>query len=702
MGTTARDERERVAALRAEVQRHDRLYHVEGRPEISDAEYDRLYRELQELEARHPELVVADSPTRRVGAPLPEGQGFEKVRHEVPMLSIDSLFGADEVREFDAKLRRFLRAAPEQEFDWSVEPKLDGVSLSLLYEEGRFVRAVTRGDGQVGEDVSANARTVRNLPLELARSARPIPKLLEVRGEVLIRRTAFQRFNERRAAAGLPVLANRATRRRERCAATIRPRSRAIPSSSSRGPFARVEGVRFATHSESVRGLSDWGFECGELSRVVRGIEACLAYHDELEAQRLEQPFEMDGIVGKLDSLELRERLGATARSTRWQFAHKFAPIEAVSLLRAIEVQVGPYGRLTPRAHVDPVEVGGVVVRHTTLHNADHVAKLGVRVGDRVSLQRAGDVIPQVLGVVKAAEGDAPSDWIEKIPEELVDPETKEPRAGVLWRFGEGFAMPERCPACGTPCEKTGKLWRCPNTKSCPPQLVGRTVILCSAFEIERLGEKLVYQLFEAGLLATPADVFHLDRGRLLELDRWGEKSVDNLMRELEARRTVTLDRFLAALAIPEVGSATARLLARHFATLDDLSAADAERLEHVEGIGPEMARAITGWFAAPENRALVARLIDGGVRIESARASARTGALAGKTLVFTGTLEKLSRAEAKRLAEDRGAHVVSSVSKNTDYLVAGADPGSKRKKAEELGVSVLDEAGFLDLAGRT
>jgi len=697
-----RDVRERADALRTEIRRHDRLYHVEGRPEISDAEYDRLFRELQELEARHPELVVPDSPTRRVGAPLPEGQGFAKVRHEVPMLSIDSLFTADEVREFDARLRRFLRAGPDEPFEWSVEPKLDGVSLSLLYEDGRFVRGVTRGDGEVGEDVSANVRTVRNLPLELVHAGRPAPRLLEVRGEVLIRRSAFQRFNERRAAAGQPVLANP----RNATAGAVR---RNDPAEVARYPLefmawavARIEGQRFATHSESVRALCDWGFECGERTRVVRGIDACLAYHDELEAKRFEQPFEMDGIVAKLDSLELRERLGATARSTRWQFAHKFAPVEAVSLLRAIEVQVGPYGRLTPRAHVDPVEVGGVVVRHTTLHNADHVAKLGLCIGDRVSLQRAGDVIPQVLGVARPAEGAAPADWESTLPAELLDPETHAPRSGVLWRFGESFAMPERCPACGTPCEGSGKYWRCPNTQGCLTQLVGRTVILCAAFEIERLGEKLVYQLFGAGLLETPADVFHLDRARLLELERWGEKSVDNLMRELETRRNVPLERFLAALAIPEVGWATARLLARHFGTLDALAAADAERLEHIEGIGPEMARSISSWFGAPESRALIARLLEGGVEIVAGRPAAQGGALSGKTVVFTGTLEKLSRAEAKRLAEDRGAHVVSSVSKNTDYLVAGADPGSKRKKAEELGVAVLDEAGFLALAGRT
>jgi len=706
-----RELRRRVEALRADLRRHEHLYYIESRPEISDAEYDRLFRELVELEAAHPELATQDSPTRRVGAPLPEGQGFEKVRHEVPMLSIDSLFTLEEVREFEEKLRRFLKTPPEEPYDWAVEPKLDGVSIALVYEGGRFVRGVTRGDGEVGEDVSANLRTVRNLPLELVGKPRRAPALLEVRGELFMRRGAFARYNERRAAAGEGVLANP----RNATSGAIR---RNDPAEVARYPLefqcwalARVEGAEFATHGETLAALRQWGLPCTELGRVVRGLDAALAYHDELEARRFEVPIDMDGVVAKLDSLELRARLGTTARSTRWQYAHKFAPIEATSLLRAIEVQVGPYGRLTPRAHVDPVEVGGVTVRHTTLHNADHVQKLGLAIGDRVFLERAGDVIPQVMGVAKAAEGERPDDWDARLPEELfhigLSPDESAPpqrglRAGVLAEWRARFAMPAQCPACGTATESEGKYWYCPNSTACTPQLVGRTVILCTAFEIERLGEKLVEQLVLAGLLATPADVFFLEREALLELERWGEKSVDNLMKELELHRRVPFERYLAALAIPEVGWATARLLARHFGTLEELAAADGERLEHVEGIGPEMARSITGWFADATNQALLARLSEGRVVIVYPdRAAEASGALAGKTVVFTGTLEKLSRAEAKRLAEASGAHVTSSVSKSTHYLVAGADPGSKRTKALELGVAVLDEAGFLALVGK-
>jgi len=731
---------ERAAKLRAELARHERLYYVESKPEVSDAEYDALFRELKELEERHPDLVTPDSPTQRVGAPLAEGAGFEKARHEIPMLSIDSLFSVEEVREFEEKIRRFLKTPEGELFDWAVEPKFDGVSIALFYERGRFVRGVTRGDGEVGEVVTANLRTVRNLPLVLRTKPRKPPALLEVRGEILMRRAAFQRFNQERAARGEPVLANP----RNATSGAVR---RNDPAEVKRYPLefqawavAQVEGARFATHSESLRALGEWGIPCSGLDRVVKGLDAALAYHEELEAQRFTIPYDVDGIVAKLDDLGLRERLGETARSTRWQYAHKFAPVEATSTLRAIEVMVGTFGRLTPRAHVDPVEVGGVTVRHTTLHNADHVAKLGLAIGDRVFLERAGDVIPQVMGVAKAAEGEEPSDWRATLPEELFEepvedpgsesaasqraesksagsksaaardeapgaaPKAAEPkivRAGVLCAWRERFAVPGRCPACGTPTVASGKYWLCPNGLACVPQLVGRTKLLCGrdAFGIEGLGEKLILQLARHGLIRDPADVFHLEAAKLLELERWAEKSVENLMRELEQRRKVPFERYLVSLAIPEVGPATGKLLARHFATLEELAAADEERLLHVEGIGPEMARSITSWFAVPANQEVLDRLRAGGVTLVYPDRSAQSsGPLAGKTVVFTGTLEKLSRAEAKHLAEGLGAHVASSVSKSTDFVVVGADAGSKKKKALELGLTVLDEAQFLAL----
>jgi DNA ligase (NAD+) len=717
---------QRAALLRAQILHHDRLYHVESKPEVSDAEYDALFRELKELEQLHPELVTPDSPTQRVGAALAEGQGFERVRHQVPMLSIDSLFDAEEVRDFEKGIRRFLKVPEGAALEWAVEPKFDGVSIALFYEDGRFVRGVTRGDGEVGEDVTANLRTVRNLPLALDPSARPVPARMEVRGEVLMRRAAFQRFNQARSERGEPVLANP----RNATSGAVR---RNDPAEVKRYPLefqawaiVQLTGAKLARNAEMWAALRDWGIPLTELARVVHGLDAALAYHDELEARRFEIPYDVDGIVAKLDDLALRDRLGATSRSTRWQYAHKFAPIEATSPLRAIEVMIGTFGRLTPRAHVHPVEVGGVVVRHTTLHNADHVAKLGLAIGDRVFLERAGDVIPQVMGVAKPAEGEAPPDWDASLPDELfvepaveaavepavepvvepvvepgVDAGVRALRPGVLARWRERFAVPERCPACGTPTVASGKYWLCPNGLACVPQLVGRTKLLCGrgAFEIEGLGEERILQLVRHGMLATPADVFHLERAKLVELERWGEKSVDNLMRELDERRAVPLERYLVALGIPEVGPATGRLLARRFGTLAALAEADEERLLHVEGIGPEMARAITAWFADPASAALMSRLAEGGVTIDAPEEKAQaSGALAGKTVVFTGTLPTLSRAEAKRLAEAHGAHVVSSVSKSTDFVVVGEDAGSKKKKAEALGVTVLDEARFLEL----
>ena len=705
----------RASDLRAAIRHHDRLYYTESSPEVSDAEYDALFRELKELEARFPSLATPDSPTQRVGAPLTEGQGFVKVEHDVPMLSIESLFDEEEVREFEEKLRRFLKTKEGDEFDWVVEPKFDGVSASLLYENGALVRGLTRGNGSVGEDITSNLRTVRNIPLLLNDEKRALPALLEVRGEVLMQRAAFARFNVLRAESGQPTLANPRN-------ATSGALRRNDPVEVARYPLefhtwavARIEcDESFETHRALFAALKDWGLPDSGHGESVRGIAACLAYHEAIEARRFELPFDMDGVVAKLDRLELRERLGRTSRANRWQYAHKFAAIEATSTLRAIEVMVGTNGRLTPRAHVDPVEVGGVTVRHTTLHNADHVDKLGVKVGDRVFLERAGDVIPQVTGVAKAADGDPPDDWTTSIPEELLargadesdeaaKTEAPEVSAGVLWRWMETFAMPERCPSCETPTTSVGKYWFCPNGLDCPPQLVGRTELLCgrTAFEIDRLGKKLIAQLAEAGLLKTPADVFHLEAARLVELDRWGERSALNLMAQLEQRRHVPFDRFLVALAIPEVGAATARLLARNFSSLEALAAATDEELVDLEGIGPEMADAIRSWFDGPFGALMLARLHAGGVEIVYPEAqSSGGGELDGKTVVFTGTLENLSRAEAKRLAEDAGARVTSSVTSKTDFVVCGESAGSKRKKADELGVSLLDERAFLALTG--
>ena len=802
----------RAAALRAELEHHARLYYNEGAPAVSDAEYDALFRELQQLEARHPGLVVPDSPTQRVGAALAEGVGFDKVPHEVPMLSIDSLFDAEEVREFEERILRFLGLESGDDLWWSVEPKFDGVSASVVYVDGKLTRGLTRGDGAVGEDVTANFRTIRNLPLALDTSTRPAPHLLEVRGEVLIRRDRFEAFNAEREASGQTLLANP----RNATAGAIR---RNDPAEVARYPLefhlydaTRVElepgvdgrsEVGEGRYTNLAAACRDWGLpDSGHAARV-QGLAAALAYHDDLEARRFEIPFDMDGVVAKLDGLALRERLGRTARAMRWQYAHKFAPVEAVTTLRAIEVMVGVGGRLTPRAHLDPVEVGGVTVRHTTLHNAEHVAALGVAIGDRVSLHRAGDVIPQVTGVSLAAVGEAPGGWDAAIPESLLaalgpehlddegapTPDAPAPsarvRPGVTWGWRSRFTMPEACPACGTPVVADGKYFLCPNGLSCRPQLVGRVKLLAGrgAFEIDRIGPKLIDQIVEAGLMETPADLFHLDPERLVELERWGQKSVDNLLAQLDERRKVPFDRFLVGLGIPEVGPATAKLLAGRFAGYDELlevvlqepdrplvavapddgevesgaggeapaatstdpaatpggqaglfdEACEGEQgtpedapedapgdapakpkakrakkpdlhpaiaaLVELDGIGEEMAREIVTFFRRPEMRAMIARLLAGGVEPQAV-AVATGGSLAGKAIVLTGTLEQLTRAEAKRRIEALGGRVASSVSARTDLLVAGAKAGSKLKKAEELGVDVVDEAGFLELTG--
>lgn len=694
----------RAHELRTELARHDYLYYVEAAPVISDAEYDALFRELTAIEAEHPDLVTADSPTQRVGSPLPEGQGFEKRAHSSPMLSIDSLFSADDVREFEERIRRFLKLDASEQLDWVVEPKFDGASTALTYEDGVLSSALTRGDGDVGEVITANVRTVRNLPLRMHKKTREVPRLLEVRGEMLMEREAFQQFNLEREREGKPLLANP----RNAAAGALR---RNDPAEVARYPLqfqpwsiALCEGASFATHWDMLQALRDWGFPVTKSCERVRGLDACIAYHAKILAQREAMPFEVDGIVAKLDRLDLRERLGSTSRSTRWQFAFKFPSIEATSTLRAIQVTVGATGRITPLAHVDPVQIGGVTVVHSTLHNADIVQALGLHIGDRIFVRRAGDVIPQVMGVAQPAEGGEPADWSEKIPAELRSEGGVIPGVVSAWRAT--FEMPERCPACETSLVREGKFWRCPNVYACPPQVVGRTLTMTrrGAFEVDGLGERMVAQLFETGLLRSPADIFHLDekREQLIELERWGEKSVANLLEQIARARNVTFERFLASLAIGDVGSATARALAQHFSSLEELRAASVDELQHIEGIGPEMAASIHDWFETPENRALLERLAAGGVVISyPSLAVAHDTPFSKKTVVFTGTLERMGRAEAKHLVESLGGRVASAISAKTDFLVTGAGGGGKRAKAAELGIRVLDEAEFLSMCQR-
>ncbi|MEO0662848.1 MAG: helix-hairpin-helix domain-containing protein, partial [Planctomycetota bacterium] len=459
-------------------------------------------------------------------------------------------------------------------------------------------------------------------------------------------------------------------------------------------------------HAERLAQLERWGFAAPALDETVDGIEGCLDYHGRLEARRDEIPFEMDGVVAKLDDLDLRERMGSNSRATKWQYAHKFAPIEKTSVLRAIEIQVGVNGRLTPRAHVDPVEVLGVVVRHATLHNEDYVLTLGAAPGDRVFVKRAGDVIPQITAVSKKGE-DEPEGWADQVPASLLADGA--PRPGAIVAHGEPFAMPDRCPACGTEVVREGKYVRCPNVYGCGPQVVGRTVHMAGrgGFDIDSLGEKMIVQLFEAGHLESPADHFRLidvPDEDLVAIERWGQKTVDNLKRELEEAKATTLDRFLAALSIPEVGGATARLLAKHFHSLEAVRDASLEELVTVDKIGEEVAGRIRTWFDGPENLALVDALLTSGVEpATEVEGGGRSGdAFEGEVCVFTGTLESMSRFEAKAAVEAQGGKVASSVSGKTTVLVQGGKPGSKAKKAEEKGVKVLLEEEFLQRLGVT
>lgn len=670
--------RSRYQELVRELQEHDYRYHVLGRPSVSDAQYDRLFQELKGIEAEHPDWVLPDSPSQRVGAPLPEGSKFERVAHAVPMISIESLYSAAEVAEFHQRVRKGLEGETGEAAVYVCEPKWDGVSASLSYQDGRLVRGVSRGDGAVGEDLTANLRAVSGVPLRL-RGERP-PALVEVRGEVLMPVARFEALNEELVAQGEAPFANP----RNSTAGTLKRLDPAVVA--ARGlrflawELVRLEGRSFATHHEAMEAVASWGFPVSPRSALAQDDAGIARFHAELEAQRDQVEFEMDGIVAKVDQLRLREILGARARTPRWACAWKFAPREETTTLRDIDVQVGRTGRLTPRALLEPVRLGGTTVQHATLHNAKYVAERDIRIGDRVVVRRAGDVIPQVLGPV---------------PEARTGAETV-------------FQMPARCPSCGGEVLVRGELHYCVNIE-CPAQLKRRVGHLAGrrALRIEGLGEKAIETFVAAGLLRRVEDVFALDYERIEELERWGEKSTAALRAQVEAARTPEWPRFLFALGIQEVGEETARDLAERFPGLEDLQQAAAgpeaeERLSEVDGVGPEVAKAVIAFFHEPANRSALQRFQDLGVRPQSV-ARAATGTregVTGKSFVLTGSLS-VPRGEAQAWIEALGGKVVASVTKKTDYVVVGADPGSKARKAEELKRTVLDEAAFRALLGR-
>ena len=682
---TAEQAVEELAALATEIVAHDRAYYQQDAPIISDAEYDALRLRNAAIEARFPALVREDSPSRKVGAPA--AAGFAKIEHARPMLSLANAFTEADLIEFVEGVRRFLRelrSDPGAPLAMMAEPKIDGLSISLRYEHGRFTVGATRGDGYTGENVTANLRTLRDIPDRLADA----PDIFEVRGEVYMTRADFAALNERQRQAGGKIFANP----RNAAAGSLRQLDPAITATRPLRFFAYAWGEISApiarTHHDFLRRLEGFGLPVNPQARLCRDVEAMLAFYREIGDRRASLPYDIDGVVFKVDRLDWQERLGYVSRAPRWAIAQKFAAEKARTRLRAIRVQVGRTGTLTPVADLEPVTVGGVVVSRATLHNEDEIARKDVREGDTVVVQRAGDVIPQVVGVVSE----------------------ERPKGAAPFRF------PEHCPECGSlAVREPGEVARrCAGGLICPAQAVERLKHFVSrnAFDIDGLGERHIVAFRKDGLLQGPADIFRLrDKTEAIrERQGWGEKSVANLLAAIEARRKIPLDRFIYALGIPQVGEATARLLARHYRSLkawregmtaaaDPASEAYRE-LDSIEEIGPAVAADLVAFFAEPHNLAVLDDL-GREVRVEDYAAPSRAGSpLAGKTVVFTGTLETMTRGEAKARAEALGATVAASVSKKTDYVVIGADAGSKAAKAQALGVQTLSEEEWLALIG--
>jgi len=659
----------RIAQLRKELAHHNHRYYVLDSPEVSDAQYDRLMRELQELEASHPELVTEDSPTRRVGGTPAEK--FEKVRHLVPMLSLANVFDDEELSDFDERIRRQTGLA---KVGYVCEPKLDGLAITLRYEQGRFVRGATRGDGTEGEDVTANLRTIRGLPTELLLQEDGVtaPGAIDVRGEVFISKKDFKRLNDKREEEGEPLFANP----RNAAAGSLRQLDPRITASRPLSLYLYEcvpgEGVpAFRSHTEKLAYLRSLGLPVNRAVAVedVEGVRA--QYRASVEGRHA-LPFEVDGMVVKVDEEDLRQRLGQVSKSPRWAVAYKFPPEEESTLVESIQVYVGRTGALTPVAHLKPVKVGGVTVSRATLHNEDELRRKDVRQGDTVFIRRAGDVIPEIVKVV----------------------ETKRPEGT------QPFVFPTECPVCHAAATRDdeGAIIRCTGA-TCPAQLVEKVRHFASrtALDIEGLGEKLAAQLVEAGLVKTFADLFHLTRERLLTLERMGEKSADNLLASIERAKQTTQPRFLYALGIRHVGESTARVLAETYPDVRDLYEASMEDITRVKDVGPTMAAVIHTFFHEPLNRDAIEALLTAGVAPAAARV-VKTGLFAGQTVVLTGGMSGMSREQAKEEIERRGGKVSGSVSRKTDLVVAGEDAGSKLKKAQELGVRILDEQGFLQL----
>jgi DNA ligase (NAD+) len=658
----------RLLELREQIHHHDYLYYVEARPEITDDAYDRLLRELVELETRFPELVTPDSPTQRVaGTPT---DVFKPVEHRVAMLSLDNTTTPDQLREFEARLRR---ALPGASFAYVCEPKIDGLGVALVYERGRLVRGATRGDGRVGEEITANLRTIKSLPVRL-RGPLAAADDVEVRGEVFMPRSDFEKLNRQLEETGDSAFANP----RNAAAGAVRQKDPAVTARRPLDAFlyhvSLADTLGFTTYWETLAALRASGLKTNPRAERCGDIDAVIAYCARLETDRDALGYDADGVVVKVDALEQQRRLGATAHHPRWAIAFKFAARQATTVVQAIEVNVGKTGTLTPVAKLEPVELAGVTIRNVSLHNEDEVRRKDVRVGDTVLIERAGDVIPYVVQVIptRRPDGTAP------------------------------FVFPDRCPACGGAAARPEgeAYWRCMNA-ACPAQLKGRLQHFGSrrAMDIEHLGESLVEQLVDRGLVRDFADLYRLTVEPLAALERMAEKSAQNVVRAIAGSRERGLTRLLNALGIRMVGERVAQLLARHFRDLERIADASADEMAQIHGIGPEIARSVRAFFAEPENRELIAKLREVGVVTTEAGAAPAAQTLAGKSFVVTGTLPTLSRDAARELVVQHGGRFTSAVSRKTDYVVVGEAPGSKADDARRLGVKIIDEAELRALA---